>query len=69
MFNFCKFRCGGHRLPVETGRWHNVSRADRLCRLYDSVDIGNEFPNIYSYREVNNNIQQIKFCVEKLQLH
>jgi hypothetical protein len=32
MFNFCKFRCGGHRLPVETGRWHNVSRADRLCQ-------------------------------------
>ena len=35
----------------------------------------NEFyshkPNIYSYREVNNNIQHIKICtcVEKLQLH
>jgi hypothetical protein len=34
----------------------------------------NEFyshkPNTYSYREVNNNIQHIKFCtcVEKLQL-
>ena len=28
-------------------------------------------PNTYSYREVNNNIQHIKFCscVEKLQLH
>ena len=28
-------------------------------------------PNIYSYREVNNNIKHIKFCtcVEKLQLH
>ena len=48
MFNFCKFRCGGHRLPVETGGWHNVSRADRLCRLYDSADIGNEFHYIMS---------------------
>jgi hypothetical protein len=35
MFNFCKFRRGGHRLPVETERWHNVSRADRLCHLCD----------------------------------
>jgi len=35
----------------------------------------NEFyshkPNTYTYREVNNKIQDIKFCtcVEKLQLH
>jgi hypothetical protein len=43
MFNFCKFRCDGHRLPVETGRWHNVSRADRLCHLCDFADIGDEF--------------------------
>ena len=39
MFNFCKFRCGGHRLPVETGRLHNVSRAGRLCHLCESADI------------------------------
>jgi hypothetical protein len=48
MFNFCKFRCGGHRLPVETRRWHNVSRADRLCHLCDSADIGDEFHYIMS---------------------
>ena len=38
MFNFGKFRFGGHRLPVDTGRWHHVSRADRLCHLCDSAD-------------------------------
>ena len=48
MFNFCKFRCGGHRLPVETGRLHNVSRADRSCRLCDSADIGDAFHYIMS---------------------
>ena len=47
-YNFCKFRCGGHRLPVETGRWHNVSRADRSCRLCDSADIVDEFHYIMS---------------------
>jgi len=45
---FLNFRCGGHRLPVETGRWHNVSRADRLCHLCDSADIGDEFHYIMS---------------------
>ena len=48
MLNFCKFRCGGHRLPVETGRWHNASRADRLCHLCDSADIGDGFHYIMS---------------------
>ena len=48
MFNFCKFRCGGHRLPVATGRWHNVSRAVRFCHLCDSADIGDEFHYIMS---------------------
>ena len=38
MFYFCKFKCDGHRLPEETGRWHNAPRADRLCHLCDSDD-------------------------------
>ena len=29
-------------------KWHNVSRADRLCRLCDSDDIGDEFHYIMS---------------------
>ena len=48
MFNFRKFRCGSHRLPVETLIWHNVSRADRLCHLCYSADIGDEFHYIMS---------------------
>ena len=48
MLKFCKFSCGGHRLPAETRRWHNVSRADRLCHLCDSADIGDEIHYIMS---------------------
>jgi hypothetical protein len=48
MFNFRKFRCGGHRLSVETLIWHNVSRADRLCHLCDSADIGDKFHYLMS---------------------
>ena len=58
MFNFCKFRCSGHRIPVETGSWHNVSRADRLCHICDSADIGDAFHYImscnYSKQEKGN---------------
>jgi hypothetical protein len=72
MFNFCKFRCGGHRLPVETGRLHNVSRADGSCRLCDSVDIVDEFHYIMSYNYLKerekylpsyccNNVNTFKF--------
>jgi len=44
----CKFRCGNHRLPVETGRWQNVQRQERLCHLCESADIGDEFHYVMS---------------------
>jgi hypothetical protein len=45
-----KFRLGSHKLKIETGRWHRVPRAERLCGkcnvlgderhcIYDCVDI------------------------------
>jgi len=43
IYVFSKYRCSSHRLPVETGRWYNISRNDRLCHLCDSNDIGDEF--------------------------
>ena len=48
IYQLCKFRCGSHRLPVETGRWQNLSRSDRLCHLCDSSDIGDEYHYIMS---------------------
>ena len=43
LFTLCKFRCGNHRLPIETGRWHNLDRDNRLCHLCDSNDLGDEY--------------------------
>ena len=56
---FCKYRCGSHRLPVETGRWQNVSRHDRLCHLCDSPDIGDEFHYIMSCSFFTNERKQL----------
>ena len=40
---FVKFRTANHHLPVETGRWHGKSISERLCKLCNSGQIGDEF--------------------------
>jgi hypothetical protein len=63
MFNFCEFRCD--LLQVETGRWHNVSRADRLYHLCDSTDtcyIGDEYHYTVESRYVK--IRLLKISVK-----
>lgn len=64
MYMFCKFRCGSHRLPVETGRWHNLSRNHRLCRICGSAEIGDEYHYILSCKSFVNERQKYlpKFC-------
>lgn len=42
-----KFRSSNHRLPIETGRWQNVPRENRLCHLCFN-DIGDEYHYILS---------------------
>ena len=39
---FCKFLTVNHRQPIECGRWQNLEREIRKCKLCNS-DIGNEF--------------------------
>lgn len=38
----CKFRTSNHKLPIETGRWSNIPKSDRICTLCFE-DIGDEF--------------------------
>jgi hypothetical protein len=42
-FTFCRFRTSNHRLPIEVGRWTKVERHNRLCHLYQSHEVGDEF--------------------------
>ena len=39
----CKFRTTNQRLIIETGRWHNIDRDDRICTLCNAGLIGDEF--------------------------
>ena len=40
---FCKFRTCNTYLPIETGRWENISRENRICQKCNLNDIGDEF--------------------------
>ena len=41
-----KFRCNNIKLPIETGRWSNTPREERICHLYN-VGLGTEFHFIF----------------------
>ena len=42
----CKFRTGNVKLPIETRRWFNIKRDDKICHLCNS-DVGDEFHYIF----------------------
>jgi hypothetical protein len=39
---YTKFRTCNHRLPIETGRWHNIDRDNRMCNFCNQC-IGDEY--------------------------
>jgi hypothetical protein len=43
IFTFCHFRLNNHKLPIEYGRWNNIPRELRICNLYNTADLGDEF--------------------------
>jgi hypothetical protein len=53
-----KLRCSNLKIPVETGRWVNITREERICHLCHN-DIGSEynfifessFPNVIDIRK------------------
>ena len=65
LYTFCKYRCGNHRLPVESGRWQHLQRNERLCPLCDSADIGDEYHYILSCRALNNERRKYlpEYCI------
>ena len=43
MKNLCKFRCRSHHLPVNNGRFIEVTLADLKCTLCKSDEVGAEY--------------------------
>ena len=55
----CKFRTTNHRLPIEIGRWQNIERNNRICLLYDTNTIGDEFHYILQCRYFEHNCKNL----------
>ncbi len=55
-----QIRLSSHRMPIEQGRWHNILRNNRTCKLCNSDEIGDEFhctftcthPDVVQWRAV-----------------
>ena len=40
-------RCNTH-LPIEKGRWLGIPRHERVCRLCNAIQLGDEFHYLFS---------------------
>ena len=56
MKNLCKFRCHSHHLPVNNGRFIEVTQADLKCTLCKSGDVGDEYHYVERIKFLGNGI-------------
>ena len=58
----CRFRTCNTKLPIETGRWLNITRHDRVCILCNNRNIGDEYHYLF---ECQFFAQKRKECLPK----
>jgi hypothetical protein len=49
-----KLRCASHKLPIEKGRFLNITRDERICNLCLLDEIGDEFHYLFKCTHFNN---------------
>jgi hypothetical protein len=49
----CKFKTTNHKLPIEKGRWSNIPRENRYCKLCQKNQIGDEYHYIFEYTNLS----------------
>ena len=59
-----KFRLGSHRLPIETGRWHNVKREERKCETCQVL--GDEKHALYDCQLVRRDDLQLSLNFDEI---
>ena len=66
-----RFRLSNHNLPIETGKWKNVTIQNRICPLCNNFDIGNEFHYILKCIFFKNERNRFlpSFCQSKPNIH
>ena len=62
----CKFRTTNHRFIIETGRWQNIDREDRICNLCNEGLVGDEFHYLLECNYFNDDRKNLlgdEYCV------
>ena len=49
-----KFRLQSNHLPIVTGRWENIPREHRICKLCNSNSVGDEYHYLFNCASLNN---------------
>jgi hypothetical protein len=49
----CKFRTNNHYLPTQVGRYNRTNYADRLCKICDMNDTGDEYHYLFKCTHFN----------------
>lgn len=44
---FTRFRCGNHKLPVNTGRYEGIDRSSRTCKLCNQSSVADEYHYLF----------------------
>lgn len=60
----CRYRTTNHKLPIETGRWNDVDRSDRICTLCNSISIADEFHYLFNCKYFENERRQRIFTTQ-----
>ena len=58
-----KFRCRNNKFPIETGAYKNIVRAERICNLCSSGEIGDEFHYLFSCSHFSDDRKKLIKCI------
>lgn len=61
---YCNFRTGNAKLPIEIGRWFNIPRENRICKLCTCNEIGDEFHYLFKCTDVYISNSRVR-CLPK----
>ena len=64
-----KLRVSNHNLPIERGRYNNISADHRLCNMCGNVDIGDEFHLLMTCDNSNLCKLRVNFLVQLIKAH
>ena len=59
----CTFRTVNHKLPIETGRYTRIPRNERVCKMCNSGQLGDEYHFSLEYpalKELRNKFSLIR---------